>query len=39
MSSNFVSANREQQYLFPPSIEDWLPEDHLARFVSLQILL
>jgi len=33
MSSNFISANREQQYLFPPSIQDWLPEDHLARFV------
>jgi len=33
MGSNFISANREQQYLFPPSIQDWLPEDHLARFV------
>ena len=33
MSSNFISANREQQYLFPPSIQDWLPEEHLARFV------
>ena len=33
MSSNFISTNREQQYLFPPSIQDWLPEDHLARFV------
>ncbi len=20
-------------YLFPPSVEDWLPEEHLARFV------
>lgn len=33
MSSNFVSANREQQYLLPPSIQEWLPENHLARFV------
>ena len=33
MSSNFISANRHQQYLFPPSLQDWLPEDHLARFV------
>jgi len=33
MSSNFISANRQQQYLFPPSLQDWLPEDHLARFV------
>lgn len=33
MSSHFISANRHQQYLFPPSLQDWLPEDHLARFV------
>lgn len=33
MSSNFISANRQQQYLFPPSLQDWLPEDHLARFI------
>jgi len=33
MSSNFITTNRDQQYLFPPSIQDWLPEDHLARFV------
>lgn len=33
MSSNFISANRHQQYLFPPSIQDWLPQEHLARFV------
>jgi transposase len=33
MSSNFKSANRHQPYLFPPSLQDWLPEDHLARFV------
>ena len=33
MSPNFITTNRDQQYLFPPSIQDWLPEDHLARFV------
>jgi transposase len=33
MGSNFISPNRHQQYLFPPSLQDWLPEDHLARFV------
>ncbi len=33
MSSKFISSNRQQQYLLPPSIQDWLPEDHLARFV------
>ena len=30
---NFISADRETGYLFPPSLQDWLPEDHLARFV------
>ena len=33
MSSNFVPVDRVQQYLFPPSIQDWLPENHLAIFV------
>jgi transposase len=31
--SNFVTVDRETDYLFPPSISDWLPENHLARFV------
>jgi transposase len=31
--SNFITADRHTQYLFPPSIQDWLPEDHLARFI------
>jgi transposase len=30
---NFVNVDRETDYLFPPSISDWLPENHLARFV------
>jgi transposase len=33
MSFKFINTNRDQQYLFPPSVQDWLPEDHLARFV------
>lgn len=33
MSVNFKGGNRKQPYLFPPSVEDWLPADHLARFV------
>ncbi|MGI6082449.1 MAG: IS5/IS1182 family transposase, partial [Limnochordia bacterium] len=24
----------KQTLLFPPSLDDWLPEDHPARFVS-----
>ena len=31
--SRFVTADRDTIYLFPPSVSDWLPEDHLARFV------
>ncbi|WP_131917737.1 IS1182 family transposase [Chromatocurvus halotolerans] len=31
--ANFVNADRETDYLFPPSMQDWLPEDHMARFV------
>jgi transposase len=33
MKSGFIPTSREQQYLFPPSIQDWLPEGHLARFI------
>lgn len=33
MSTNFITINREQPYLFPPSVQEWLPENHLARFV------
>ena len=33
MSVKFVECDRETQYLFPPSLQDWLPEGHLARFV------
>ena len=31
--SNFIVTDRKTDYLMPPSIEDWLNEDHLARFV------
>jgi len=33
MSVNFIEWDRKTPFLLPPSIEDWLPEDHLARFV------
>lgn len=33
MKSKFIATSREQQLLFSPSIQDWLPEKHLARFV------
>ena len=31
--SNFRSVDRGTAYLLPPSVEEWLPADHLARFV------
>ncbi|MPZ33858.1 MAG: IS5/IS1182 family transposase, partial [Rhodospirillales bacterium] len=31
--SNFRQVDRETGFLLPPSVEDWLPERHLARFV------
>jgi transposase len=33
MSQNFLDCDREQAFLMPPSLRDWLPEDHLAWFV------
>jgi transposase len=33
MIPKFIPANRDQQYLFPPAIQDWLQERHLARFI------
>jgi len=33
MAYNFVAVEREQLMLMPPSVADWLPEDHLAWFV------
>ena len=31
--SRFRPIDRKTPYLLPPSVEDWLPEDHLARFI------
>ncbi len=31
--SKFVQCDRATLYLLPPSLQDWLPEGHLARFV------
>ena len=33
MKVNFIECDRKTLYLLPPSVEDWLPEGHLARFV------
>jgi hypothetical protein len=33
MNVRFVDVDRDTLYLLPPSIQEWLPEKHLARFV------
>ena len=33
MAQNFIECDREQAFLLPPSLCEWLPEDHLAWFV------
>jgi len=31
--SNFRPINRDTGFLLPPSVDEWLPQRHLARFV------
>lgn len=33
MAQNFLPCDRDQELLKPPSLREWLPEDHLAWFV------
>ena len=33
MAQNFIEGRREQGFLLPPDVRDWLPADHLAWFV------
>ena len=33
MPQNFIDCDRDQAFLMPPSLRDWLPGDHLAWFV------
>jgi transposase len=32
--SNFRTINRDTSFLLPPSVDEWLPQRHLARFVA-----
>ncbi|MGH9101085.1 MAG: IS1182 family transposase [Acidimicrobiales bacterium] len=34
MNKTFRHYDQSQQFLIPPSLDEWLPENHLARFVS-----
>ena len=31
--TRFVTVNRDTAYLLPPSVNEWLPKEHLARYV------
>lgn len=31
--SRFIAIDRDTAYLLPPSVDEWLPQNHLARFV------
>jgi hypothetical protein len=33
MPQNFIEDRREQGFLLPPDVREWLPADHLAWFV------
>ena len=34
MAYNFLRGDRDQPFLLPPDLRDWLPSDHLAWFVG-----
>ena len=34
MSRRFRTCDLNQPYLMPPSLQDWLPKNHLARFIA-----
>jgi transposase len=34
MPQNFIECDRDQEFLLPPSLREWLSEDHLAWFVA-----
>jgi len=34
MSGRFRTCDLNQPFLLPPSLQDWLPADHLARFIA-----
>jgi transposase len=34
MAKHYREYEPDQMFLLPPSLREWLPEDHLAYFVS-----
>ena len=37
MAYNLIPCDRSQPFLMPPSLDDWLPKNHLARFVVTSV--
>jgi transposase len=37
MAHKFLGCDRDQSFLMPPSLDEWLPPDHLARFVIAMV--
>jgi hypothetical protein len=35
MAQNFIESRREQGFLLPPDVRDWLAADHLAWVADL----
>src|ERR1700693_5814371 len=33
LMTRFIAVDRDTEFLFPPSVQEWLPKDHLARVV------
>jgi hypothetical protein len=33
MAYNFLRGDRDQPFLLPPDLRDWLPADHVAWFI------
>src|SRR3954465_12644274 len=38
MGQRFVACDREQSFLMPPDVREWLPERHLAWFVIYAVV-
>ena len=33
MATRFKTIDRASPYLMPPSLQDWIPEDHIVHFI------
>ena len=33
MNKKFIAVNRDQGFLLPPDMNDWLPKDQIARYI------